>query len=185
MSANKKFYWLKFKKDFFTDAKLKKLRRIAGGDTYTIIYLKLMLSTINTDGLLIYEGIEKTLEGELSLKLDEDENNISITLNYLYAQNLIEELSTVNFLLNQVPPLIGSETDAAERMRKMRDKGKLKNKRNNVTPMLHDCYTEKEKELEAEKFEKLNEMMVKKQISKDKQNDRLMELEAQKEEIEI
>jgi hypothetical protein len=49
------------------------------------------------------------------------------------------------------------------------------------------CNTEKEKEkeLEAEKFEKLNEMMVKKQISKDKQNDRLMQLEAQKKELEI
>ena len=39
--ANKKFFWLKLKEDFFRDKRIKKLRKIAGGDTYTIIYLKL------------------------------------------------------------------------------------------------------------------------------------------------
>jgi predicted phage replisome organizer len=178
MSKNqnsKKFYWLKLKNDFFSDAKLKKLRRIAGGNTYTVIYLKLMLLTINSDGVLLFEGIEKTLSQELSLKLDEDETNITVTLNYLQNQNLLEKITTENFLLNQVPTLIGSETDAAERMRRMRrmrEKGKFGNKHNNVTPMLQDSYTEKELE-EKEKWEKINQLLIDKQISKDKETERL------------
>ena len=40
MTNIKKYYWLKLKEDFFRDKKIKKLRKIAGGDTYTIIYLK-------------------------------------------------------------------------------------------------------------------------------------------------
>ena len=39
-SKTKKYYWLKLKDDFFNSREIKKLRRIAGGDTYTIIYLK-------------------------------------------------------------------------------------------------------------------------------------------------
>ena len=40
---NKKYYWLKLDRHFFGNARIKKLRKLAGGDTYTIIYLKLLL----------------------------------------------------------------------------------------------------------------------------------------------
>lgn len=38
--AEKKYYWLKMTDQFFEDKAIKKLRKIAGGDTYTIIYKK-------------------------------------------------------------------------------------------------------------------------------------------------
>ena len=54
---------------------VKKLRRIAGGDTYTIIYLKLQLLSIKREGLIMYEGTESNLTEQLALELDEDEDN--------------------------------------------------------------------------------------------------------------
>ena len=36
----KQYYWLQLKEDFFRQKEIKLLRKIAGGDTYTIIYLK-------------------------------------------------------------------------------------------------------------------------------------------------
>lgn len=36
----KRYYWLKLPDGFFRQKAIKKLRKIAGGDTYTIIYLK-------------------------------------------------------------------------------------------------------------------------------------------------
>ena len=36
----------------------KKLRKIAGGDTYTIIYLKMLLIAMKNDGKLYFEGVE-------------------------------------------------------------------------------------------------------------------------------
>ena len=39
----KRYYWLKLKDDYLDSPKIKKLRKIAGGDTYTIIYLKMQL----------------------------------------------------------------------------------------------------------------------------------------------
>ena len=46
MTDNRKYYWLKLKDDFFKSRVIKKLRKIAGGDTYTIIYLKMQLLSI-------------------------------------------------------------------------------------------------------------------------------------------
>ena len=57
MAESKKYYWLKLPKDFFEDRAIKKLRSIAGGDTYTIIYLKMLLRTLEDDGKFVYEGI--------------------------------------------------------------------------------------------------------------------------------
>ena len=37
----KRYYWLKLPEDFFGDKAIKRLRKIAGGDTYVIIYLKM------------------------------------------------------------------------------------------------------------------------------------------------
>ena len=44
--AEKKYYWLKLGDEFFGDKTIKKLRKIAGGDTYTIIYLKMLLLAV-------------------------------------------------------------------------------------------------------------------------------------------
>lgn len=120
----KKFIWLKFRDDFFTQPKIKKLRKIAGGDTLTVIYLKMMLLSIKTDGVIEYQGIEKGLADELALILDEEESNVNITLLYMEKMGLIETLCESSYLLPSVPPLIGSESDSAERMRRLRSKNK-------------------------------------------------------------
>jgi predicted phage replisome organizer len=67
MSNNKKYYWLKLKDNFFLQKEIKKLRRIAGGDTYTIIYLKIQLLSVNKEGLIRYDGIERDLIEQLLL----------------------------------------------------------------------------------------------------------------------
>ena len=56
--AEKKYYWLKLKEDFFRQPRMKKLRKVAGGDTYTIIYLKMQLLSLENEGTLFFEGIE-------------------------------------------------------------------------------------------------------------------------------
>ena len=88
--AEKRYYWLKLKEDYFNNPKIKKLRKIAGGDTYTIIYLKMQLLSIKNEGIIEYEGIEPTFEEELALKLDEDIDNVKITLSFLQSQSLVD-----------------------------------------------------------------------------------------------
>ncbi len=117
-SGSKRYYWMRLKTDFFEKPEIKKLRRLAGGDTYTIIYLKMMLKTLTDNGMFIYQGIEDSFEKEVALIIDEDENNVMMTISYLRTHNLLEEGYLENaYLLKAVPDLIGSETMDAQRKR--------------------------------------------------------------------
>lgn len=149
----KKYYWLKLKTDFFSNKTIKKLRRIAGGDTYTIIYLKLQLLSLKDEGLLIYEGIEPTFYEEMALALDEDADNVRAALAFLENMGLIEQKNNSEYLLTEVPYLIGSETDKAELMRKKRTREKIESSNNvtNVLPSVTKRYTEIEIEKDIEK----------------------------------
>ena len=139
MADVKRYYWLKLKEDFFNSKRIKKLRGMAGGDTYTIIYLKMQLLALKTEGILTWTGLEDNFADELALDLNEKPDDVAVTLMYLLSKGLAEMQGDTNLFLPWVVENTGSETDAAERMRKMRE-------RNNVTPLLHDCYTEIEKE---------------------------------------
>lgn len=123
--AEKRFYWLKLKEDYFNNPKIKKLRKIAGGDTFTIIYLKMQLLSVSNKGIIEFEGIEPTIEEELALKLDEDLDNVEVTLNYLKMQGLVETNNN-EFLLLDACKNIGSECDSAERVRLFREREKQK-----------------------------------------------------------
>ena len=87
---SKRYYWLKLKEDFFEQRVIKKLRKIAGGDTYTIIYLKLQLLAMKNDGKLVFENVEDDFASEMALELDEDVENVKVTLMYLEKNNLLK-----------------------------------------------------------------------------------------------
>jgi len=164
MSKSKKYYWLKLKDGFFNNKEIKKLRKIAGGDTYIIIYLKMQLLSIRQGGIIRFDQTEENLAEQISLEIDENTDNIKMVLSFMKANNLIEDLSINEYLLTKVPELIGKETDAAERMRKMRRRNNVtvgdigdvtmlhsgvtelstQKNRNNVTPLLQDVTQRKE-----------------------------------------
>lgn len=154
MSEPKRYFWLKLHKDFFQRKEIKRLRKIAGGDTYTIIYLKMLLRSIMSDGKLYFDGLEDDFASELALDLDEKEENVQITIQYLLKSGLLEMCSDEEYYLPDTKDSTGCETAAASRMRRCRAK-KDKLERNNVTPMLQSGYgdieKEKEKELEKDK----------------------------------
>ena len=120
--AEKRYYWLKLKEDFFDQKEIKKLRRIAGGDTYTIIYLKMLLLSIKNGGKIMYEAVEDSLAEELSLEIDEDAEDIAIVLGFLERYKLIEKGASSEYLLPEAAKAIGSESKSAERVRKFREK---------------------------------------------------------------
>lgn len=172
MSSNpKKYYWLKFKIDFFSDIRLLKLRSIAGGDTYIIIFLKLMLLSIKNEGIVIHEGVFPTLAEELSYSLREDTKNIQVVLDFSISHGMIEENQN-QYLIPYASDNIGSETASAERVRKHRAKSNALHCNTKETK----CNTEIEKDIETEKYQKLNDALIQKQISRDKKNERLENL---------
>lgn len=148
---SKRYYWLKLKDDFFGDKRIKKLRRIAGGDTYTVIYLKMMLKCLNTDGILEYEGIEDSFAEELALDLDEDADNVQITINYLMQSGLLVDVGENQYLMPTVQENTGSEDASAKRVREYRERQKALQCNTDVTEVKRIGNVEKEIEKDKEK----------------------------------
>jgi predicted phage replisome organizer len=124
--AEKKYYWLKLKEAYFDNPKIKMLRKIAGGDTFTIIYLKMQLLSIRDEGILKYEGIDTDFANEIALKIDEDVENVKVVLSYLEKQSLIDFNESQNeMILYEASQSIGSECESAERVRAFRERQKM------------------------------------------------------------
>jgi len=164
--SNKKYFWLKLHKDFFKSKEMKKLRKIAGGDTYTIIYLKLQLLSLEDSGKLFFEGIEETFAEELALEIDESFENVQATFMFLQRVGLLEMVENDELSLTHLVENIGSETPSASRKRIQRNKEKQHLTANSVTLSQgshKNVTTEKEIELDIEK-----ELEIKTEIKTEK-----------------
>lgn len=150
MAEGKRFYWLKLHDDFFDSKRIKKLRRMAGGDTYTIIYLKLQLLAMKTEGILKWTGLESDAAEELALDLDEDADNVKMTLTYLLHCGLAETSDNVSFFFPYAVSNTGSEGEDALRKRVQRARQKIEKTDNvplladNVRTLSGQCHTEKD-----------------------------------------
>ena len=146
----KRYYWLKLPEGFFRQKPIKKLRKIAGGDTYTIIYLKMLLIAMKNDGKLYFEGVEDDFYEELALDLDEDSENVKVTVLFLIRQGLMELVDETEYRLTECDKMVGSESASAERVRKHREQKALQCN-SNVTGVKRIGNVEKEIEKEIEK----------------------------------
>lgn len=166
----KKYFWLKLKDNFFKQKSIKKLRKMAGGDTFTIIYLKMQLLSLTNEGKLYYEGVEDNFVEELALELDENVEDIQMTVLYLQKNNLIEfgELPD-EYILPEVVGSIGSETASAERKRQQRAREKakllLENKECDNVTSKSQLVTKSHTEIEINK-----EIDIEKDIEREKRN---------------
>lgn len=150
MSEPKRYFWLKLHKDFFQRKEIKRLRKIAGGDTYTIIYLKMLLRSIMSEGKLYFDGLEEDFAAEVALDLDESEENVQITIKYLLNSCLLEMRSDDEYYLPDTKNSTGCETAVAARVRRHREKQKALQCNTDVTQVKHLCNGEIEKEIEKE-----------------------------------
>jgi predicted phage replisome organizer len=133
MGKSKTYYWLRLKHDFFRQKEIKKLRQIAGGDTYVIIYLKMQLLSLQDAGKLFFDGVEDSFVNELALELDEDVDNVQVTFDFLKRHRLVEIISEDELVLPETVKNIGSECDSANRVRAHRENKKALQCNTNVT----------------------------------------------------
>lgn len=118
MCEQNKSHWLKLMDDFFTSERINRLRGVAGGDTYTLIYLKLQLISLKNNGVLEFE--KGDFYDDLAKTLHEDTENVRFTFLYLLSCNLIVPVNESSYKMPFAQELSGSETDSAKRMRKLR-----------------------------------------------------------------
>ena len=159
--STKRYYWIKLKQDFFGQKEIKKLRKLPGGDTLTIIFLKLQLLSLNDNGIIYFDGLEKSFEEEIALEIDEEPDNVRFTISYLLQIGWIEESNTDEAIsYNLVKIEVGSESTSAARVRKHRaNLASLKALQCNglVTISNKNVTTEQEQETETDKEQQQQE----------------------------
>ena len=149
-TKTKVYFWLKFDKKFFDNLFIKRLKSVSGGYAMTVIYIRLMLESLETDCILYYEGYFDNLIQELALKLDVSEDDVSMTIAYFTKCGLIQIDTDGNAKFPQAEALLEQETNWAQYKRKDRKIGQIPTKLDNVQPMSNQCPTEIEIEKETE-----------------------------------
>ncbi|HEU3695654.1 TPA: conserved phage C-terminal domain-containing protein [Streptococcus pneumoniae] len=155
MAKTKIYFWLKVDKKFFDNLFIKRLKKMPGGYTMTVIYIRLMLESLEDDCILYYEGYFDSLVQELALKLDVSEDDINMTLAYFTKCGLIQIDDDGHATLSQAKAMVESETNWAKYKRDQRknsqDIPKLENVQSKET-FSNSCPTE----IEIEKENRVN-----------------------------
>jgi predicted phage replisome organizer len=153
MSENKKFYWLKLKRDFFKRHDIRIIEEMENGKDYILFYLKLLLESVNHEGHLRFSETIPYNEKMLSVVTNTNIDIVRSAMKIFIDLEMIEILDDSTIYMTEVIKLVGSETAIAERVRKHRSKQKLLQCNINALQSNTELELEKELELELEKEE--------------------------------
>ena len=138
---NKRLFFLQLPHDFFGSRRIKKLRKLPDGDSLVLLYLKIQLSTLSTGGVIELSGLEEDAADEIALEISEEPEPVRVVLNFMLKHGLAVEQEDGNIFLPYVEIMTTSHTEAAERMRKSRERKKASDSLTGVT-MCEQCYTD-------------------------------------------
>ena len=155
MSQNKRYYWLKLKKDFFESKMIKVFKTLKNGNEMIIAFLKIQLHSLENDGYIYFENMMPTFYEELAVAIDENAELTEQILNLLIRFKAIEQIDENTYYLSIIEDCIGSETKAASRKRDERSRARDGQCRTESG----QCHTEKEieKEIDIESEKKREE----------------------------
>ena len=170
MAEDKKYFWLRLKKDFFKRHDIQILESKPNGKEYVLFYLKLLCESIDHKGMLRFSDDLPYSDEMLATITNTDTATACDALCELNKLGLIEMIDDGTFYLKQVENMIGCETKWAEKKRQYRenlktDKGqtedKPRTKKDNVRQEIEkelekDIEIEKELEIESKKEKKLS-----------------------------
>lgn len=148
MAKNKTkiYFWLRLDNNFFKNLAIKQLRRMSGGDTYVIIYQKMMLQSLENQGFIYFEGVLDSLAEEIAMALDENVEDVQVTIAYFQSKGLLQIGEENKIFLEQVPMLLDQETNW-NRYKRQQNK-RLEKFQPHSNPLPTDIDIDKEKKLD-------------------------------------
>lgn len=160
MGDEKRYYWLKLAEDFYDDDTIQWIEEQENGVAYVNFYLKLLLKSLKDDGYLIRVVGKRLIPYDvksLAKLTNTDPDTVRVAMELFKQVGLVELLDSGEIYMAQIDEMIGSETQAAKRMRKLRAKQSRESSKNepkkqlqavnsnNVTKERNNvqkCYTE-------------------------------------------
>lgn len=117
---DKKYYWLKLKRDFFKRHDIRIIESMPNGKDYILFYLKLLCESVDHDGNLRFSEQIPYNEEMLSTITNTNVDIVRIAINVFSQLGMMEVLDDGTFFMAEVQKMIGSETYWAKRKREQR-----------------------------------------------------------------
>ena len=159
--ADKKFYWIKLKTDFFNREDIDFLLSQPNGCQYVVLYQMLCLTTANNDGKL------ETRIGEVIVPFKAEKvardckyfdiDTVNVAMALYRKMGLIYEQEDGTLRISKYEEMVGSESSSTKRVREWRNKKKLLQCNTDVTQekdnrdqIIENREEDKDEELEIE-----------------------------------
>lgn len=120
--ADKKYYWLKLPKDFFSEHYIMMLRARANGNLLVLFYIWLLTESIAHEGRLRYSDKIPYTPETLSMIAGFETEFVGSALQTLTELELIATEADGTIILPKCLKMIGSEGESAERVRRYRER---------------------------------------------------------------
>ena len=118
--SEKKYYWLKLKRDFFKRHDIKIIEAMDNGKDYILFYLKLLCESVDHQGNLRFNEQIPYNEKMLATITNTNIDIVKNAMECFISLKMIDILDDKTIFMAEVDKLIGSETYWAEAKRKQR-----------------------------------------------------------------
>lgn len=115
------YYWLKIKKDFYKRHDIKVIESMPNGVEYIWFYLKLMMESVDHDGMLRFSEYIPYNEAMLSTITVTNIDIVRGAMGLFKQLGMVDVLDDETIYIESVAKMIGSESSSAKRVRKHRE----------------------------------------------------------------
>lgn len=169
MAANKKYYYLKLKDNFYESEQLIILQNMQDGYLYSDILMKLYLRSLKTEGKLMFNDLIPYTPSVLAQIVRHQVGTVEKALKIFKELGLIEILDNGAIYMMDIQNFIGKSSSEGDRKREYRNK--IQNEKNNLLGQMSDKRPpEIEIELEIEK-----DIEIEKDKEKEKYDNKIFE----------
>lgn len=161
---NKRYYWLKLKRDFFKRHDIRIIESMPNGKDYILFYLKLLCESVDHEGNLRFSDQIPYSEDMLATITNTNVDVVRSAIKIFTELGMMDIYDDGTYFMNEVDKLIGSESYWAEKKRLQREQERPL-LLDNVQPMSNESPTCPSKSKSKSKIESKNKS---KSIEKEK-----------------
>ena len=172
MADNKKYYWLKLKKDFFKRNDIQIIEAMPNGKDYILFYLKMLVESVDHEGVLKFNDTIPYNETMLATITNTNIDIVRCAMKVFTELKMIDLLEDKTIYMTEVEKMLGTESYWAEQKRKQREIGQCPK---NVQLMSN--VSKQEIEIDIEKDIEIEKHNIKAKPKKVKYADRVFMLE--------
>lgn len=159
---DKKYYWLKLKRDFFKRHDIQIIEDMPNGKDYILFYVKLLCESVDHDGRLRFNEEIPYNEEMLATITRTNIDTVRSAIKIFTQLQMMEMLDDGTIFMREVQKMLGCESYWAEKKRLQRKNEALLD---NVQRLSNDCPTCPSKSIDIDKDKDLDTEIEKEEIN--------------------